>query len=411
MKNTVKYLLLFLKWALFSLIMGTVGGLMGTFFHYTLHFVTEVRNTNKWLILLLPVGAVLTVLIYKVLKLSSNRGVNDIVDAISGNKTVSPLITPAIFIASALSHLFGASSGREGAALQIGGGLASFLGRLLRLKEAECRILIMCGTASVFAGLFGTPLTAAIFTLEFGCVGVILSPAVFPCCLSAFIASNISSCLGVHAETAVIGSLQMNYTNLGKITILAVAVSILSVFVCECFHKTEHFASKLIPNKYIKGIIGAVIIICGTILVGDMRYSGTGMTMTLDAVGGSAEPYDFLLKIIFTAVTIAAGFKGGEIVPVFCIGATFGCFAGSILGLDAGICAAIGLVALFCCVTNSPIASVFLSVEMFGAENLHIFAIVCVICFALSGHSGLYSSQLNQYHKVTLKRFKTNKIQ
>ncbi len=406
MKNSLKYLLLFFKWTLFSLIIGISGGLVGAAFHYTLRFVTEVRSSNKWLILLLPVGAVLTVLLYKLLKLSENRGVNGIIDAISESKAVSPLIAPAIFAASAISHLFGASSGREGAALQLGGSIASFFAKIFRLKDTECKVLVMCGMASVFAGLFGTPLTAALFTLEFGCVGTILSPAVFPCSLSAFIASSLSKHLGVHAETAVISTLQPDFLSLGKIALLAVCISLLSILVCECFHKTEHLASKIIPSKYLKGIIGAVIIIIGTVLVGDMRYSGTGMTMALDAVAGSADPYDFILKILFTAVTIAAGFKGGEIVPVFCIGATFGCFAGSLLGLDPGVCAAIGLVGLFCCVTNSPFASIFLSIEMFGAENFHIFAVVCIICFALSGHSGLYSSQLNQYHKVTLKRFK-----
>lgn len=405
MKKKLNYLILFLKWAFFSIVMGTLGGLMGAAFHYSINFATEIRNSNKWLILLLPVGAVLTVLIYKLFRLSKNRGVNDIVDAISDSKTVSPLITPAIFISSAISHLFGASSGREGAALQLGGSVASLLARIFRLKSNEVKALVICGMASVFAGLFGTPLTAALFTLEFGCVGMILSPAVFPSFLSSFIASNLSKALGVQAETADIGSISLDFINTGKIAVLAACISLLSLIVCKCFHKTEHLASKFIPNKYLKGIIGAVIIIIGTVLVGDMRYSGTGMAMALDAVGGFADPYDFILKILFTAVSIAAGFKGGEIVPVFCIGATFGCVAGSLLGLDAGVCAAIGLVGLFCCVTNSPFASIFLSVEMFGTENLHIFAIVCVICFALSGHSGLYSSQVNKFHKVTLKSY------
>ena len=138
-----------------------------------------------------------------------------------------------------------------------------------------------------------------------------------------------------------------------------------------------------------------------TALVGDQRFNGAGMDMALSAVEGNADWYSFLVKMLFTAVTLSAGFKGGEIVPTFCIGATFGCVVGGLLGLDAGICGALGLVGLFCCATNSPFASIVLSIEMFGSQNLHLFALVCVICFVLSGNSGLYSSQIIQFHKAS----------
>ena len=138
-----------------------------------------------------------------------------------------------------------------------------------------------------------------------------------------------------------------------------------------------------------------------TFLAGDHRFNGAGMDMALEAVGGHADWYSFAVKMLFTAVTLAAGFKGGEIVPTFCIGATFGCVVGGILGLDAGICGALGLIGLFCCATNSPLASIVLSIEMFGGANLHLFALVCVICFVLSGHSGLYASQIIQFDKAS----------
>ena len=139
-----------------------------------------------------------------------------------------------------------------------------------------------------------------------------------------------------------------------------------------------------------------------TLLVGDHRFNGAGMDMALQAVGGEADWYAFLLKMLFTAVTLAAGFKGGEVVPTFCVGATFGCVLGSLLGLDAGICGALGLVGLFCCATNSPLASIVLSIEMFGSQNLYLFALVCVICFVLSGHSGLYASQIIRFDKSVI---------
>jgi H+/Cl- antiporter ClcA len=151
-----------------------------------------------------------------------------------------------------------------------------------------------------------------------------------------------------------------------------------------------------------------VIVSVLTVLVGDQRFNGAGMDMALKAVGGEADWYSFLLKMLFTAVTLAAGFKGGEIVPTFCIGATFGCVLGGLLGLDPGIAAALGLIGLFCCATNSPLASIVLSIEMFGGANLYLFALVCVICFVLSGNSGLYASQIIQFHKAELpNRFDT----
>jgi H+/Cl- antiporter ClcA len=149
--------------------------------------------------------------------------------------------------------------------------------------------------------------------------------------------------------------------------------------------------------------VGGVIVMVMTLIVGDHRFNGAGMDMALKAVEGETDWYNFLLKMLFTAVTLAAGFKGGEIVPTFCVGATFGCLLGGFLGLDAGICGALGLIGLFCCATNSPIASIILSIEMFGGTNLYLFALVCVICFVLSGNSGLYASQIIQFNKADLK--------
>jgi H+/Cl- antiporter ClcA len=173
--------------------------------------------------------------------------------------------------------------------------------------------------------------------------------------------------------------------------------------MCAFFHKAEHFAHHHLPNPFVRIAVGGAVVMAMTLLVGDHRFNGAGMDMALNAVAGSTDWYNFLLKMLFTAVTLAAGFKGGEIVPTFCIGATFGCLLGGVLGLDAGICGALGLIGLFCCATNSPIASIVLSVEMFGGANLYVFALVCVICFVLSGNSGLYASQIIEYSKSDLK--------
>ena len=396
------YLITFLKWGLFGLLMGVLGGLLGAGFHHALHFVTHLRSEHNWLIFLLPVGGLLSVGIYTLFRQRSNRGTNQIIDAVLDGEEVSPLVAPTIFLATATTHLFGGSAGREGAALQLGGATASLLSKVFKLKETDRKILIMSGMSAVFAGLFGTPLTAALFCMEFESVGTIFSPALLPCYVSAFTAAKISGLLGVHPEGLLLETATaVTLGNVWKFLILAILVSLVGILMCWVFHKAEHLAAHTFRNPWIRIVIGGVAVMALTLLVGDHRYNGAGMDMALGAVEGNAQWFDFLLKMLFTAITLAAGFKGGEIVPTFCIGATFGCIIGALLGLDAGLCGALGLVGLFCCATNSPFASIVLSIEMFGVANLHLFALVCVVCFVLSGHSGLYSSQIIAFPKAS----------
>lgn len=401
------YIKTFLKWAFLSVIVGTVGGLLGAAFHHALYFVTHVRAENDWLIFLLPVGGLLTVAIYQLFGVRRNRGTNEVIDAILEKKPVSPMVAPAVFLASGLTHLFGGSAGREGAALQIGGSVASGLGKLLHLKDHNRTILVTCGMSAVFAGLFGTPLTATIFCMEFVSVGTLFTPALMPCYLSAFLASRVSAALGVHAETYFLETAAaLSFGNIGGAVLLAVLVSGLGVVMCHVFHASEHLAAHHLPNSWVRIAAGGALVTILTLLVGDQRFNGAGMEMAMEALGGEADWYSFAAKMIFTAATLAAGFKGGEIVPTFCIGATFGCIVGGFLGLDPGIAAALGLIGLFCCATNSPLASIVLSVEIFGGLNLCLFALVCVICFVLSGPSGLYASQIIKYEKIDRYLFK-----
>ena len=394
-----RYLAQFGKWALLGLLMGGLGGLLGAGFHHVLHFVTGLRGENPWLIFLLPLGGLATVGIYRLTRQEKNRGTNQIIDSVLEGKPVSPVIAPVIFASTAITHLLGGSAGREGAALQLGGSVASLLGRALRLKDQ--RMLIMSGMSAVFAGLFGTPLTACLFVLEFTRVGTIFSPALLPCFLAAYVASRVALALGVHPEGLLLeNGVALGLGNVWKFVALAVLVALLGIAMCYVLHKAEHLAHGWIKNPWLRSVAGAVILVGLTLLVGDHRFNGAGMDMALAAVEGQADWYAFALKLLFTAITLAAGFKGGEIVPTFCIGATFGCVAGGLLGLDPGLCGALGLVGLFCSVTNSPLAAIVLSLEMFGSTNLYLFCLVCVICFVLSGKSGLYASQILGFSKV-----------
>ena len=398
-----KYMKILAKWGLLGVFIGVMGGLLGSAFHYALHFVTEVREHHTWVIFLLPLGGLLSVGIYRLCKMQGNRGTNEIIDAILENKQVNPLIAPVIFLASSITHLFGGSAGREGAALQLGGSTASFVAKLLKMKENERTVLIMSGMSAVFAGLFGTPLTACLFTMEFSAVGKIFTPALLPCYLAAFTASRVSLALGIHPETYLLENvLDITIPSSLQLLVLAVLVGFLGVAMVNVFHHTEQLAKKYFPNMWVRIAVGGALVAVMTLLVGDHRFNGAGMHMALEAVAGHADWYSFLLKMLFTAVTLSAGFKGGEIVPTFCIGATFGCVAGGLLGLDAGIAGALGLVGLFCCATNSPLTSMILSIEMFGSGNLYAFALVCVIAFVISGNWTLYSSQKIKYSKSRL---------
>ena len=394
---------LILKWVILGLIVGAVGGLLGAGFHHVLHFVTHLRGEHNWLIFLLPLGGLLTLVIYRVFGLKKNRGTNEIIDAVLEGESLNPMIAPVIFLATATTHLFGGSAGREGAALQLGGAMASFLGKVFKLKDENRTILIMCGMSAVFAGLFGTPLTATVFCMEFESVGRIFSPALLPCYLSALTASKVAGLLGVHAEVFPIDAVTaITLNNVWRFGILAVLVALLGIAMCKAFHGAEHWAAHHIPNPWIRIAAGGAVLTVLTLLVGDHRFNGAGMDMALEAVAGHADWYSFALKMLFTAVTLGAGFKGGEIVPTFCIGATFGCVVGGLLGLDPGIAAAVGLIGLFCSATNSPLASILLSVEMFGGGNVHLFALVSVICFILAINSSLYSSQIIQLDHTTV---------
>ncbi len=391
----------FLKWTCLGMLMGVLGGLLGGLFHHVLTAVTSFRGAYPWLIWLLPIGGMLSVALYKALKLEKNRGTNEVLDAIHEDSSVSYKVAPGIFLASTITHMLGGSAGREGAALQLGGSLGSSVGTLLGLKEQDRSMMIRCGMSAVFAGLFGTPLTAGLFVLEFICVGTLMSSGVLLCFLSAFVASQVSLLMGVHAETFELAhAITLTWDNNLRVLILGALIALVAHFQCYSFHAAEHVMKKLFPNAYLRIALGGSAVVLMTLLVGDQRFNGAGMDMAMKALEGQSDWYNFALKLLFTAVTLSAGFKGGEIVPTFCIGATFGFLAGGFLGLDAGVSAALGLVGLFCCVTNAPMASLFLSIEMFGTSNLYAFLLVCIVGFVLSGKCSLYSSQRFMFDKT-----------
>ena len=399
-KSVWRYVSAFFQWIVLALVTGTVGGVVGALFFNTVNWATQIRLAHPWLLWLLPVGGLTIAALYHFCRME-NENTNAIIDSIHFGDKVPLLLVPCIFLSTAITHLFGGSAGREGAALQIGGSLGNYIGRLFHLDAKDMRLATLCGMSAVFSALFGTPLTATIFALEVISVGVFYYSALVPCIVSALIAFGISTALG-DAPTRFALSLQpVEWLMLLRVAGLAVLCSVMSILFCLTMHGTEHVLAKRIPNGFLRIALGGAAIIGLTWLVGTTDYNGAGMDVITRAIEeGTARPTAFFWKLVFTAVTIGCGFKGGEVVPTFFIGAALGCVAGPLLGIPAGFAAALGLVCVFCGAVNCPMSSMVLSVELFGAGNLIYFALACGIAYMLSGYFGLYSSQKILYSKL-----------
>jgi len=400
-KRILEYILTFVKWLVIASVVGIGGGLLGSAFHLSVDYVTELRHEHGWLLFLLPVGGVVICAMYHLFRAKGSIDTNRVLDSVRGGEKVPLVMVPLIFVSTVITHMLGGSAGREGAALQLGGGIGYNFGKLLRLKENDLHIIVMAGMSSVFAALFGTPLTAAVFSLEVVNVGVFHYAGMLPCIIASVIAYSVASALGIApVRFAGVAFDAFTVPSAFRVIALAVLCALVSILFCVAIKKCEHTMEKLLPNSYVRTIVGATLIVALTLILGTTDYNGAGMNIITDAIGGNAKPEAFLLKIIFTAITISALFKGGEIVPAFFVGSTFGCVAGALLGLEASFGAAIGFVALFCGVVNCPLASLLLALEVFGGEAMVYFAIVCAVSYMMSGYFGLYKSQKFVYSKL-----------
>lgn len=399
-KSAVLYIKTFTKWLFLSVIMGVVCGIAGTAFHYSVDFATTKRTLYPNLIYFLPLAGLFIVFLYRHCGMKEDKGTNAVINSACSTETVPPQMGFLIFISTFLTHLCGGSAGREGAALQIGGSIAAVFNKILHFTEEDKRILVMCGMSGLFSALFNTPITAAVFSLEAIKVGTIYYGALIPCLMSSAVAYIFSHYFNIKPVSYKITDLPaITPEILIKVIIFAILCAIVSIVFCECMRLSNMLYTKYLKNPYLRIVAGSLIIIGLTLLVGTRDYNGAGMNVIARAIQGETSPEAFLLKIIFTALTLGAGFKGGEIVPVFFIGSTFGCFAGTLLGLDPGFAAALGLTAIFCACVNAPLASIFLSVELFGSTRILLFAIVCAVSYTLSGNYSLYSSQKFLYSK------------
>ena len=393
------YVRTFIKWTAAAAVIGAACGLVGTLFHFGVHEVTAFRGTHPWVLYLLPLAGLVIVGFYK-LTGTDGLGTDDIIDAVHQGKLLPILLLPAIFFGTILTHLCGGSAGREGAALQMGGTIGQYLGRHFQLDDRDLRVATLAGMAAFFSALFGTPLAATVFAIMVISIGVIYHVALYPSLLAALVAYGVSIYLGVEPTRFAVSVPEQTVGMFVRVALLGVLCALVSILFCQVMHGAGHLM-KRIRNPWLRVVCGGAAIIVLTLIFGT-DYNGAGTEIVTAAVeqGTVAVPWAFLLKLIFTAITLAAGFKGGEVVPSFFVGATFGCAAAPLLGLPAGFGAAVGLAAVFCGVTNCPLASTLMAVELFGAEGLLYFALACCLSYMLSGYQGLYSSQTILYSKL-----------
>ena len=399
-RHTKLYAQAMVKWLSLAVVTGGCCGFVGAMFHIGIHEAELLRAAQPWLLYCLPFLGLVIVGFYKLTR-TEGQGTNDIIDAVHLGKPLTILLLPAIFVGTMLTHLGGGSAGREGAALQMGGTIGWNVGRVFQMDDRDLRTATLCGMAAFFSALFGTPLTASVFAIVVISIGVMYHAAFIPCLAASLVAYWISLEMGVEPTRFTVSAPALHGITLVQIAVLAAGCALVSVLFCHVVHLAEHQLKRRLPNAWIRVVVGGAAVVVLTLLCGTTDYNGAGMQVITAAVEeGVARPEAFLLKILCTALTLGAGFKGGEVVPSFFVGATFGCVTGPLLGLPAEFSAAIGLVAVFCGATNCPLASIFLSVELFGDGGLLYFALACGISYVLSGYNGLYSSQTILYSKL-----------
>jgi len=405
------YIQICLKWCLFAIATGLACGLVGTAFYLLIVRANNLRGEHPYIIWLLPIAGLIIVKFYHMLDIPEDKGADLIFDSVREKNHVPIQVIITSGISTVITHLFGGSAGRVGVALQIGGGIASGLSKFFHLNPKDRSLFIMCGMSGLVTVLFGTPLAATFLAMEVISVGVIYYAALLPCLVTAITSFFVTQIFGIEPLFFSVPNIpDVSTFSLIKVALFATACAVVSILFCSAIKQFNVFLKKKIPNQYIRIVSGAFAVILLTLLVGDQTYNGGGNALLNSAlVDGLANPWDFALKLVFTAITLACGFKGGGVFPAFIIGATFGASFGTYFGLSPQFAAAVGLVALFCGAINCPIASILLGAEMFGTEGVIFFAIASAISFVFSGYFTLFPGQDFVYSKLRIE-YKSSSI-
>lgn len=389
-------LLYLLKWILICLILGIIVGSISAFFLLSLEWVTTYRESHLWVIALLPLGGFIIGLSYHLYGNSVVKGNNLLLEEFHSPKRIIPFrMAPLVLFGTVLTHLVGGSAGREGTAVQVGGAVADRFTKILKLSKRDRKILLIAGISAGFASVFGTPLAGGIFALEVMVLGRIRLDAIIPSFMAAVLANYFCEIWGVpHTDYHITTVAEMTPINL----IWSLLAGIIFGLVAMLFSKSTQFwgnlFQKTIAYPPLRPVIGGVILAVGIYFMGTTKYIGLGIPTIIDAFDVNLNSYDFLVKILLTSFTLGAGFKGGEVTPLFFIGATLGNVLIWFIPLPMGLLAGMGFVAVFAGATNTPLACTVMGIELFGIESGLFIAIACATAYLFSGHTGVYSSQL-----------------
>lgn len=384
------------KWLIITALIGIGSGSLSAFFLTSLTFVTRVRQTNSWLLLFLPMCGFLFAWAYQRFGGNAIRGNNLIIEQANGGEEPIPWqMLPLTLFGTLMTHLFGGSVGREGTAVQMGGVVSAYVGKLFRISLENRSLLMMCGISGGFSSVFGTPLAGTLFSLEVLRIGRLSTKGLAPSLMTALIANQVTTLWGVGHTRYDMGVVPETTVRLiGLIILFGVIFGLTSRLFSRSIVRLKSLYAQLFSNSIWQAGIGAVVVLVLVLLCQSTRYLGLSLPLLTDAFNGNQLPFDFINKLIFTVFSLGAGFQGGEVTPLFEIGATLGSNLAQLTHLPIGFVAALGFIGVFAGATNTPLACFIMGIELFGSAGAVWLLLVCVISYLCSGSEGIYSSQL-----------------
>jgi H+/Cl- antiporter ClcA len=384
-----------LKWIFYGSLVGILSGSASALFLAGLDLVTEKRLGHPWLLFLLPVGGALMSYLYVKFGRNAGKGNNLILEQLhDGKETIPFRMAPLVLLGTLVTHLFGGSAGREGTAVQMGGSFAEWIGRLLKVDASDRKILLMCGISSGFGSVFGTPLAGTIFGIEVAAIGMVRYQALIPCFIASLVGHLVTTAWGIHHIHYAMGAVpELSTGVILKVALASIVFGLMSLLFSELTHALKKLYTQLFKKTVTKAFVGGLVIIALVYLFHTRDYLGLGIPLLQQSFQEPVAHFAFLWKTVFTALTLGAGYLGGEVTPLFVIGATLGNSLSDWLGLSAPFLAGLGLIAVFSGATNTPLACFVMGIELFGSEGIIYMFMACILSYLFSGHTGIYTSQ------------------
>lgn len=407
MNTKQKYINLFsilFQWIIFGTLIGSIVGSFTALLLEVNDYLGEVREKRDWLIYFLPLAGIVIGYIYMNYgKVYLNKTLHDaaklnnlVIEGVHGKKQMLKRMGPITYVATFVTVFFGGSTGREGAAVQMGASVAETVNKFLKINLFDRRLFLMSGISAGFGAAFGTPIAGAFMGIEMAVIGMIKFEAIIPCLVASYVAHFITTgAWAVHHEELLIETVpELSMMVFAKVILASIIFSLLSVGYSQLRHGIQTYSEKIFKKNHMKrAFVGGVIIVILTLIAGSQDYNGRGLDMLQQSFTEDVPTFAFLAKLVFTAVTLGFGFVGGEAIPLFFMGATLGNTLHEFINLPLSFLAALGLIAAFSGASNAPITAFLLALEMFKGEGVEYFFVACLVSYIFSGHHGLWPSQ------------------